>query len=114
MSGDVQSLVSEYSDWLKINSSNRPVDSWHEITVPFLDHANDHFQFYSRLRDGVLEFMDDGYTLNGLENEGVNFNGRRSERLSSIVKDFGASLDDVNIRMQAKPDNSADAMNRYV
>ena len=114
MSKNVCDLVAEYSIWLTENSNTRSIGSWQEITIPFLDHANDHFQFYSRLNNETLEFNDDGYTLNSLESAGFNFNGSRANRLDSIVKEFGASLENGTIYMKVNPINSADAMNRYV
>jgi hypothetical protein len=111
---DTKTLVDSYADWLKSSATTRVVDRWTEITVPFLDHANDHFQFYVRLYGDKMSFNDDGYTLNGLTTSGFNMKSSRADRLGELVKQFGATLENGSIAMSAPSDKSADAMNRYV
>lgn len=110
----IDTLVKSYADWLHEHSSLRKVDSWQEVTVPFLDHTGDHFQFYARFKDGALHFDDDGYTLNGLQTSGFNFKGKRAERLTQTARQFGATCENGSIIMKARPEKSGDAMNRYV
>lgn len=81
----LETIVDEYTDWLKSHSSVRSLENWNEVTVPFLDHMGDHFQFYVRFKDGRVEFDDDGYTLSNMETSGFSLQGKRKERVAETA-----------------------------
>lgn len=110
----LDALLEEYAQWLKENSTIRKIDDWNEVSVPFLDHVGDHFQFYVRINEGRLEFDDDGYTLHNMESSGFNMGKKRSERLAELARQFGATCTGGSITMKARPAHAGDAMNRFV
>ena len=58
MINEIQSLVDEYTRWLKEKTLIRRVDEWVEITTPYLDRHNDYLQIYARRRNGDYVLTD--------------------------------------------------------
>ncbi|MEA2034873.1 MAG: hypothetical protein U9N40_05230 [Euryarchaeota archaeon] len=51
MINEIQSLLDEYTCWLKEKIQVRQVDGWVEITTPYLDRHNDYLQIYAQHRN---------------------------------------------------------------
>lgn len=105
--------VKEYSQWLVEQSSIRARNGWTEVSLPLLDESNDHLSFYMRVRDGQTEFSDDGWTLADLSMRGVSTAGARGERMETILRRFGASLDNGVVTLKTEG-SRPDALNRFV
>ena len=61
---NIESLVGEYCDWLRHNTTVEKIESnCVMITTPFLDRHNDAIQIYCEKRENSLFLTDDGYTL---------------------------------------------------
>lgn len=58
MINEIQSLLDEYTRWLKEKTQVRQVDEWVEITTPYLDRHNDYLQIYARRRNGNYVLTD--------------------------------------------------------
>ena len=107
-------IITEYGEWLRHEASVRAVDEWQEIVFPFLDQSNDQLCFYTRTRDDVTEFTDDGYAIAALDREGIAITPARRERLDGIARRFGASIGD-DWEITLRTDGSrADGMNRFI
>ena len=91
----IESLVKQYSDWLKDKTILRSIDDqWVQITTPFLDRHNDCLQIYAkREREGFL-LTDDGYIINDLINSGCDLKShKRPELLKITLNGFGVHLE---------------------
>ncbi len=103
--GNVQienvSIIDDYVSWLRQNMSEHVLKKGiAEITVPFLNHLNDHLQFYVvKNPNGTYTLNDDGQTILELTLQGVNVeNKRRKEQIQYICRTRGVNLsEDKNI-----------------
>jgi hypothetical protein len=99
-----------YIDWLtkKINQVEI-TENIQRITLPFLDHNNDHIEFYI-INEGLNKFTitDDGSTINELElsNVDVFSSPRRKAILTKIINAHGVELFNNNeLRVHCTMDN---------
>jgi hypothetical protein len=91
---DVQSLIEEYTRWLRSGITVAQVGDAHEITTPFLDRHNDHIQIYVRQEGGRTVLSDDGYVIADLRQNGCLLDSEhRTRLLSSILNGFGVRRD---------------------
>lgn len=105
---DVQRLLDAYHAWLRDKTVLRQVDSWVEITTPYLDRHNDYIQIYARRQNGSFVLTDDGYTLDDLEQSGCKLESRkRQELLRMTLNGFGVQLEGKALQVHASPENFA-------
>jgi hypothetical protein len=64
---NARGLIETYTSWLREGSSEREIEAgWNALTLPFLDHHNDHLRVYvKRVGDWFL-ITDDSQTMNQL------------------------------------------------
>lgn len=108
MIDDIQHLMNTYHAWLKDKTVLREIDQWVEITTPFLDRHNDYLQIYAKRANGGFILMDDGYTIEDLEQSGCKLESpKRQELLRLTLNGFGVQLDGKNLQVHASPENFA-------
>ena len=101
---EVNKLVNSYLDWLKkdmdVFEAN---DGWIGIISPFLDRHNDQISFFVKKSGKDYVFTDDGYTINDLEDYGVDLfkSPHRKRLLDYSVCSRGGFLDGYEIKMVA-------------
>ncbi|MCC7163591.1 MAG: DUF1829 domain-containing protein [Anaerolineae bacterium] len=104
----VESLIEEYTRWLKDKTVLREVGDWIEITTPFLDRHNDYIQIYARRDNGGFILTDDSYTIEDLITSGVKLdNQRRQDLLNVTLAGFGVQRHDNALQVRATPQNFA-------
>ena len=89
---DIQSLIDQYTLWLKSEISFDRVGEYYEITTPYLDNANDYLQIYVRLQGDEVYFTDDSATIQRLRMGGLQFSQNRKLHLQRILNQFGIQL----------------------
>ena len=63
----MKDLIESYIGWLKQKINYKEINGYFEVTTPFINHINDHIQFYLKRDDRDRIFMtDDGDTINNL------------------------------------------------
>lgn len=93
MIDEIQSLLDEYSRWLREKTQVRQVDEWVEITTPYLDRHNDYLQIYARRQNSDYILTDAGYILRDLELSGCKLDSpKRKALLSMTLSGFGVKL----------------------
>lgn len=93
MIDEIQSLLDEYSRWLREKTQVRQVDEWAEITTPYLDRHNDYLQIYARRWNNDYILTDAGYILQDLELSGCKLDSpKRKALLSMTLNGFGVKL----------------------
>lgn len=108
MLSEVQTLVNDYSRWLRDKTKLREVNGHVEITTPYLDRHSDHLQIYATSRDGGFLLTDDGYTINDLEMSGLTFSTpRREQLLRQTLNGFGVQLNEGALEIAASRENFA-------
>ncbi len=88
-------FVDDYVAWLKANISSYTFENgMTEITVPFLDHHNDHMQIYVQiLPNNNFLLSDDSVVINDLIMSGVNLDTqKRKDILENLLSSYGVSL----------------------
>jgi hypothetical protein len=110
---ETDTLIEEYGEWLKRESSIRKIGEWHEITLPFLDRSNDDLCFYAKTDGQTIDFTDDGYTIESFSQNGLTLTDARRDRASRLARKYGAKIElDGQITLSSDGVH-ADAMNRY-
>jgi len=105
---DIQRLVDTYYAWLKDKTLLRQMDSWIEITTPYLDRHNDRLQIYAKRRDGGFVLTDDGYVLEDLEQSGCMLDSaKRQALLKMTLNGFGVQVNNQALEVNASSDNFA-------
>lgn len=105
---DIQRLLDAYHAWLRDKTVLRQVDSWVEITTPYLDRHNDYIQIYARRQNGSFVLTDDGYIIDDLEQSGCKLESRkRQDLLRMTLNGFGVHLEGNALQVHASPDNFA-------
>ena len=103
---DIQRLLDAYHAWLRDKTVLRQVDSWVEITTPYLDRHNDYIQIYARRQNGSFLLTDDGYTIDDLEQSGCKLESRkRQDLLRMTLNGFGVHLEGKALQVHASPDS---------
>ena len=108
MIAEIQSLLDEYTRWLKDKTVLRQVDDWVEVTTPYLDRHNDALQLYVQRRNGGFLLSDDGYILSDLERSGCTLDSpKRQALLRTTLNGFGVRLENNRLELVATADNFA-------
>ncbi len=99
---EIQTLLDQYSIWLRDKTALRPLDDWVEITTPFLDRNNDYMQIYAKKEPCGYLLTDDGYVLGDLEQSGCRLDTpKRQALLRSALNGFGVQLHADRIEVRA-------------
>ena len=56
---DIQSLINDYTNWLKSEITFSQIGEYYEITTPFLDPSNDYLQIYVKQEGKEIHFSDE-------------------------------------------------------
>lgn len=108
MIDQVQSLLDEYTHWLRDRTTLRQVEDSIEITTPYLDRNNDHLQIYAKRQNGGFLLTDDSYILHDLRASGCGLDSaKRQQLLRTILNGFGVRLDGDALIVQATTTNFA-------
>lgn len=98
MNENIESLVGEYCDWLRHNTTVEMIESnCVMITTPFLDRHNDAIQIYCQKKgEHSLLLSDDRYALDDLKMSGCNIfeSPKRLVVMQQILNGFGVTLND--------------------
>lgn len=91
---EIETLVAEYSRWLREQFTCREIGEWTEITTPFLDRHNDYLQVYARRSGDGFELTDDGYVIADLAMSGCELDtAHRSALLAETLSGFAVTRD---------------------
>jgi len=96
MNTETNGLVERYVQWLREKSSERELDGgWKALTLPFLDHHNDHLEVYVRQESDGLRITDDGRIARDLKQIGCDLKVRTKRRAiaEKILKGLGFTPD---------------------
>lgn len=105
---DITALVNDYWTWLHDTTQVRNIDSWYEITTPYLDRHNDCIQLYAKSNGDTITLTDNGYTVTDLEMSGCAIDTpKRTELLESILTGFGVRIEGKEIFTIATPEQFA-------
>jgi len=105
---DVATLIEQYWMWLRDNTHVRHIDSWYEITTPYLDRHNDFIQVYAKLNGDSFVLTDDGYTISDLEMSGCALDTpKRKLLLDTTLNGFGVRLEGKALTTSAISDQFA-------
>lgn len=108
MIDEIQSLLDQYSKWLKDQTSLRSVGDSVEVTTPFLDRHNDCLQIYVKPYGDGFILSDDGYILDDLAMSGYEIKGpRRESMLETTLNGFGVNRKDRSLEVCANASNFA-------
>lgn len=106
MISEIQSLLDEYTRWLKDKTVLRQVNGWVEITTPYLDRHNDYLQLYVQRHNGGFVLTDDGYVITDLQHSGCALDTpKRQELLHTTLNGFGVKLAENRLEVVATPEN---------
>ena len=101
-------MLDDYYGWLKSKTTLRQIDSWVEITTPYLDRHNDYLQIYAKAVDRGFVLTDDGYTIQDLELSGCKLDSpKRQQLLQMTLNGFGVQLDGQALQVHASRENFA-------
>ena len=103
---DIQSLLADYTSWLKEETTTAIFGEYIEITTPFLDRFNDYLQIYVRYNsDGTMHMTDDGYIIGNLLSSGVSLRkgSKKQKELEQIARKFGVTIVKEEVTTKATP-----------
>lgn len=93
MLSQINSLLDEYTAWLRAKTNLRQIEDWVEITTPYLDRHNDYLQIYVKCEDDGFILTDDGFVLSDLKSSGCNIESdNRQSLLTLTLNGFGVHL----------------------
>jgi len=105
---EIKSMMDQYIDWLRSKTTLKQVDSWIEITTPYLDRHNDYLQIYAKRQNGSYILTDDGYILSDLMQSGCKLESpKRMALLRTTLNGFGVRLEGEALEVEASRDNFA-------
>lgn len=113
-----EELSRSYFKWYKKQISfDNITDNIVQIDLPFLDNFNDEITIYAiDLPNNKIKLTDDGWTLNNLEEHGVNI--RRSKTRGKIfeneVKSYGVIVSDDELSLTASRSKFPEAKHRLL
>lgn len=90
---DIKKLMDEYFVWLRSEMTFDEIGEYYEITVPYLDNANDYIQLYVKQVDNEIFFTDDSATLQKLKMQGFTLTAARKAYLQSVLLQYGVNLE---------------------
>lgn len=106
MINEIQGLIQSYSDWLRDNTTLKEIDSWVEITTPYLDRHNDCLQIYAKRQEGGYLLTDDGYILDDLELSGCSIESdKRKTLLFATAQGFGIEVNGKELQIRASSED---------
>jgi hypothetical protein len=99
---EIDKLLNDYRAWLREKTTLREVNSWVEITTPYIDRHNDALQIYARAENGGYVLTDDSYTIHDLEASGCNLNTeKRRDLLKMTLNGFGIRMNNEALEVHA-------------
>ena len=98
---DIQSLIDDYASWLRKEITFDKIGDFFEITIPYLDNANDYLQIYVKQIDNGLFLTDDGATIGKLIARGFRMTAQKKDHLQRTLNQFGVKLDGNCITVQS-------------
>ena len=108
MTEEIQALLDQYWSWLRGKTTLRQINSWVEITTPYLDRHNDRLQIYAMRQGSGYVLADGGYVLDDLEQSGCKIEGgRRQALLAMTLNGFGVQRVDNQLEVNASKSNFA-------
>jgi len=100
----IDSLITEYYNWLKDKTALKRVGDYVEITTPYLDRHNDYMQIYAKREDSTVLLTDDGYTIQDLRLSGCDLETpRRRALLDVTLNGFGVRRQGDSLQVQTTP-----------
>lgn len=90
---DIKKLMEDYFAWLKSEMTFDKIGEYYEITVPYLDNANDYIQLYVKQVDNEIFFTDDSATLQKMKMQGFNLTTARKTYLQNVLLQYGVMLE---------------------
>jgi hypothetical protein len=104
--GECDQLIEAYLRWLRQGLSAEEVEGACELTTPFLDRHNDHFQVYAVKENGKIILSDDGYVLADLRASGLELTTPKREAvLQATLNGLGVKLDGRRLYVEASQGN---------
>lgn len=101
----IEDRITDYYKWLRQREKVRTDETtgWSVISTPFLGAYNDPIEIYARKDGDSIELSDDGVTFDNLNQLGVNVNRsqKRREWVEYILRNYGISLEDNELRVVA-------------
>lgn len=115
MISEIQSLLDEYTRWLKEKTQVRQVDEWVEITTPYLDRHNDYLQIYAQRHNSEYILTDAGYILQDLEHSGCKLDTpKRKALLMMTLNGFGVKLEKDMLEVHTSAANFAPSKHNLI
>lgn len=115
MISEIQSLLDEYTRWLKEKTQVRQVDEWVEITTPYLDRHNDYLQIYAQRHNSEYILSDAGYILQDLEHSGCKLDTpKRKALLMMTLNGFGVKLEKDMLEVHTSAANFAPSKHNLI
>nr|SFZ89013.1 Lj965 prophage protein [Loigolactobacillus rennini] len=115
---NAQELSEEYFTWYKENTEYKNIESnIIQIDLPFMDNFSDEISIYAiGLNDGRIKLTDDGWTINNLEDMGVNIKRSKTRRkiFSHQIKAYGVSDIDDELYIIVSATRFAEAKHRLL
>lgn len=105
---DISNLLDTYYVWLKDQTAWRQINTWVEITTPYLDRNNDYIQIYLKKTNDGFFLTDSGYTIAGLLEEGCALDSpKRQKLLKTTLNRYDVTEEDGNLQVKGTTDNFA-------
>lgn len=111
---DIKKYIDEYTSWLKSEITFSKVGEYYEITTPFLDDSNDYLQLYVKQNGDEIYFTDDGYTLNRLEDNGIDLSSARRKQIIYQAQQYGVNLFENELVMKAQANSFPQHKHLYI
>lgn len=115
---DAKKLSEEYFAWYKNNTEYKNINSnIVQIDLPFMDNFSDEISIYAiGLSDGRIKITDDGWTVNNLEDMGVNINRSKTRKklFTRQIRAYGVSDSDDELYIIADSSKFAEAKHRML
>lgn len=105
---EVQSLLDQYTKWLKDKTQLKQINDAIEITTPYLDRHNDYIQIYVKKDSGGYLLTDDRYTIEDLESTGCDLSSKkRQDLLNLVLNGFGIKIENNALLVKTTQENFA-------
>ncbi|MBB1070152.1 DUF1828 domain-containing protein [Limosilactobacillus sp. RRLNB_1_1] len=111
-------LSQSYFEWYKKQISfDNITDNIVQIDLPFLDSFSDEIAIYAiELSNNKIKLTDDGWTLNNLEEHGVNIRRSKTRRkiFKNEIKSYGVAVSDDELSLTTSINNFPEAKHRLL
>ncbi len=111
---DIKKYIDEYTSWLKSEITFNKVGEYYEISTPFLDDSNDYLQLYVKQDGNEIYFTDDGYTINSIEDSGIDLSPARKKQIKCQAQQYGADLCENELVMRAPANSFPEHKHLYI